>query len=190
MSFNTVRLMDVSDPGAMRALAHGTRLRLLGLLRTDGPLTATEAGQRIGESASSCSYHLRQLARHGFVEEAGPRKGRTRPWRATAQLTRWSEGDYADQQLAAAALDEVVIEQYFQRIETGVGRRLDLSRTWRDATTFGDYDVHVTAAELRRLTADVATLIEPYLERTVRPRLRPRGSRRVMLIGFALPADP
>jgi hypothetical protein len=70
-----------------------------------------------------------------------------------------------------------------------VRRRLELPRPWRDATTFGDYNVHVTAGELRRLTEGVAALVEPYVERTERPELRPRGSRGVMLIGFALPAD-
>ena len=181
--------MDLSDPRAMRALAHPTRLRLLGLLRTEGPLTATAAGEKLGASAASCSYHFRQLARYGFVDEAKPRHGRQRPWRATAQLTAWSEGETAEQREAAAALTDVVLERYFERVQTGLRRRLELSQTWRDATTFGDYDVHVTAAELRRLIDGIASLVEPYLDRTERPELRPRSARRVMLIGFALPAD-
>jgi hypothetical protein len=37
--------------------------------------------QRIGETPNNCSFHLRQLARYGFVEEAGGGKGRARPWR-------------------------------------------------------------------------------------------------------------
>jgi hypothetical protein len=83
----------------------------------------------------------------------------------------------------------VILDRYFERIRAGVERRLGLPRTWQDATTFGDYDVHLTAAELRRLTAEVASLLEPYVERTERPEVRPRGSRRVALIGFALPVD-
>src|SRR5262249_56430236 len=63
------------------------RLSLLGLLRTEGPLTATRAGELLGESSASCSFHLRQLAKYGLVEEAGGGRGRERPWRATTMFT-------------------------------------------------------------------------------------------------------
>ena len=61
----------LSDPRAMRALAHPPRLDLLELLFAEGPLTASECAARVGDSPASCSYHLRQLARWGFVEETG-----------------------------------------------------------------------------------------------------------------------
>ena len=54
----------------MRALAHPVRLALLEVLADEGRLTATEAGERIGESPANASFHLRQLAKYGFVEEA------------------------------------------------------------------------------------------------------------------------
>ena len=181
--------LELSDARAMRALAHPSRLRLLGLLRTAGPLTATEAAVRIGESSASCSYHLRQLARFGFVEEAG-RQGRRRPWRATAQLTAWRDGESEEERVASATLTDAVLSRYFERLGHGVRARLELPEEWREATTFGDYDVHVTAEELRRLTDAVVSAVEPYLRRTERPDLRPAGSRRVTLTGFALPAEP
>ncbi|MGH3064964.1 MAG: winged helix-turn-helix domain-containing protein, partial [Gaiellaceae bacterium] len=78
------RATELTDPGALRALAHPVRIRLLGLLRREGPLSASEAGRRIGESSGSASYHLRQLARFELVEEAGGGRGRERPWRATS----------------------------------------------------------------------------------------------------------
>ncbi len=68
------------DVTAVRALAHPLRLRLLDLLRFDGPATATMLAERVGESSGSTSYHLRQLARHGFIEEAPKRDGRERWW--------------------------------------------------------------------------------------------------------------
>ena len=67
----TERTIKLTDPRALRAVAHPTRLALVGLLRREGPMTATEAGETIGESAASCSFHLRQLAKYGLVEEAG-----------------------------------------------------------------------------------------------------------------------
>src|ERR1700761_5588708 len=86
------KTIKLTDPLALRAVAHPTRLELMGLLRRSGPLTATQAGERIGESAASCSFHLRQLAKYGMVEEAGGGKGRERPWRATAISTEWAAG--------------------------------------------------------------------------------------------------
>src|SRR5262245_35651030 len=106
--------VELTDPRALRAVAHPIRLELLGLLRRSGPLTATEAAARIGESPASCSFHLRQLAKYGLVEEAGGGRGRQRPWRATAPLTSWPgavDGD--DRREATAMLSRVVVERYF-----------------------------------------------------------------------------
>jgi predicted transcriptional regulator len=52
----------LTDPRALRALAHPIRMSLVGMLRVHGPLTATKAADLLGESSASCSFHLRQLA--------------------------------------------------------------------------------------------------------------------------------
>src|SRR5580693_2977014 len=80
------RSVRLTDPRALRAYAHPTRMALVALLRRDGPQTATQAALATGESVASCSFHLRQLAKYGLVEEAGGR-GREKPWRATAMFT-------------------------------------------------------------------------------------------------------
>lgn len=69
----------------MRALAHPTRLQIRELLDECGPLTATELAHRTGQSPANCSFHLRTLAKYGFIEEASGGRGRTRPWRIRAQ---------------------------------------------------------------------------------------------------------
>jgi DNA-binding transcriptional ArsR family regulator len=77
----------------MRALAHPTRLSLLDHLHDVDQATATECAAAVGDSPSSCSYHLRALARWGFVEAATGGVGRERPWRATAARIEFtSEG--------------------------------------------------------------------------------------------------
>jgi DNA-binding transcriptional ArsR family regulator len=78
LDVETGRPLDIS---AVRALTHPLRLRLLDLLRFEGPSTATLLAGQVGESSGSTSYHLRQLARHGFIEEAAHRGGRERWWR-------------------------------------------------------------------------------------------------------------
>src|SRR5260370_18706802 len=78
--------MDVPEQGggadevrAIRALAHPLRLKLLDLLRFEGPSTATLLARHSGESSGATSYHLRLLARYGYVEEA-PRTGHPERW--------------------------------------------------------------------------------------------------------------
>src|SRR5258708_12496804 len=69
----------ITDPKALRALAHPIRMSLIGLLRTEGPLTATRAAELLGESSASCSFHLRQLAKYGMAEKAPGGQPRERP---------------------------------------------------------------------------------------------------------------
>jgi len=78
----------VTDAQTLRALAHPVRIALLEELIVSGPLTATEVGERIGESPTTCSFHLRQLARYGFVEEAGAAPGRGGSPRSASPLPR------------------------------------------------------------------------------------------------------
>ena len=72
---------ELTDPAVMRALSHPLRLSLLEELIHAGTLTATQAGEILGETPANCAFHLRTLARYGLVEEAGGGKGRERPWR-------------------------------------------------------------------------------------------------------------
>ncbi|MEV7192191.1 helix-turn-helix domain-containing protein [Streptomyces sp. NPDC093510] len=85
------RVLDPeSDAAALKALTHPLRIRLLGLLRMEGPATASELAVVTGESSASTSYHLRVLAKYAFVAEAEQRDGRERRWRAVHEVTTWS----------------------------------------------------------------------------------------------------
>lgn len=185
----TIRL---TDPRALRAYAHPTRMALVGLLRLHGPLTATRAAELLGtESVASCSFHLRQLAKYGLVEEAGGGRGREKPWRATAAFTSWDAAP-ADPERAAAteALQRAVLDGYFARATSWLLRRGESNPEWREAASFGDSAVLVTAAELTELESRVEELIRPYAERLGRPGPPPAGARAVQLIRLAVPTDP
>src|SRR5689334_11065173 len=85
----------VQDAAALEALAHPLRGRLLGLLRADGPATASGLAEKVKESSGVTSYHLRKLAEVGFVEEeAGRGTKRERWWRAVHTSTTWSPSDF------------------------------------------------------------------------------------------------
>src|SRR5918996_4770531 len=185
------RTTELTDPRALRAVAHPVRLALVGLLRREGPLTATRAGELLGESPSSCSFHLRQLAKHGLVEDAGGGHGRERPWRATALFTSWGEatGD-PEVDTASELLTAVVAEHYFDRVREWLARRPSEPVAWQQAAPFGDQMLFVTPAELAALAAAFTEFCERYLERTTKPELRPERARPVGIIQIAYPLRP
>ena len=183
------RSIELRDPGALRALAHPRRLKLLGLLRREGPLTATQAAARLpGESSGSCSYHFRQLAKYGLVEEAPGATGRQRPWRATSLFTSWPDVASTPELATATAEFELLItEQHFERLARWIVSRHSEPVEWQEAASFGDVLLYLTAAELAELRNDLAQLAERYLARVVDPALRPEGSRPVTFLQIAVP---
>ena len=185
--------MQLTEPRALRALAHPIRLELISQLRRGGPLTATQAGERIGESAASCSFHLRQLAKYGLVEEAGGGRGRERPWRATAISTEWAaRGSDDETDAAGAMLTRVVVERYFQSAMEWLERRGEEDPEWVDAAGTSDALVYMTPAELRELDQGIRALLEPYLKRLEDREPPVKGARPVSIVGlaFPLPEEP
>jgi predicted ArsR family transcriptional regulator len=184
------RTIKLTDPRALRALAHPTRMKLVGLLRREGPLTATQAGALIGEVPASASFHLRQLAKYGLVEEASGGRGRERPWQATAAFTSWSSAG-ATPAVAAAAqmLSTVVAERYMEQVLTWLDEKSGEPLEWQEAALFGDMPLYLTAAELKQLGERLAELVDPFLERVANAEQRPDGARLVTLIQLAFPTD-
>ena len=184
-------VVELSDPVALRALAHPLRMRLVGLLRTKGPLTATQAAALVGESSGSTSFHLRQLAKYGLVEEAGGGTGRQKPWRATAQFTSWpSVATAPEAAVAIAAVNASVAQVYTNLLAQWLRTSADEPKEWQEAAGTGDTIVYVTAAELVELTRGIEVLFAGLQERNDNPELRPQGARAIDVITMALPCDP
>ncbi len=183
--------VHLSDPRALRAYAHPTRMRLVGLLRGQGPLTATQAAELTGESVASCSYHLRMLAKYGLVETAEGGQGREKPWRATARFTSWPNSS-ADVAVAEAsdALSLAVAERYFELMTKRLEARGGDTREWREAERTSDTQLYLTAAELTELEERMDELLRPYADRLAHPDRRPDGARLVTLIRAAIASSP
>jgi predicted transcriptional regulator len=178
----------VTDPKALRALAHPIRLSLIAMLRTQGPLTATRAGELLGESSASTSFHLRQLAKYGLVEEAGGGQGRERPWRATRLFTDVPDATDDPKVAAAAGLVRGVVAQYyFDQVQRWLAVRDTEPEEWQLAAQFGDTMIYVTADELAELGRQYEELIDEYLDRLTDPSLRPDGARLVSVLRIANP---
>ncbi len=180
----------LTDPRALRAYAHPTRLALVGALRREGPLTATRAGELIGESPASCSFHLRQLAKYGIAEETGGGTGSERPWRATAPYTRLpGVGGTPQQTSASGLLYRVLADHYFEQVRRWLAARNLEPRSWQKAAHFGDDVLYLTAEELADLKRRVGDLLASYRSRTTQPSRRPAGARRVTVLRLAFPSQ-
>jgi hypothetical protein len=178
----------ITDPKALRALAHPIRMSLIGLLRTEGPLTATRAAELLGENSATTSFHLRQLAKYGMAEEAPGGHGRERPWQATTMSTDVPDFP-ADPELAAAGgfYRAVLAERYFEWLKRWLDERPMEPGEWQRADQFSDRLLYLTSEELADLGHKIRDLFDPYVDRTARPELRPPDSRLITVLQLAFP---
>ena len=175
----------------MRAMAHPARLALMEALHDAGTLTATEAAERVGESPSNCSFHLRQLAKYGFVEEAPGGTGRQRPWRAVnVGFSMTDVHDDPETALAAGALARVLNERWMERARAGLERRQYLPDEWRRVTGTDEMLLYVTPDEMRQVNDEILEILGRYRERIADPAKRPTGSRPVEHVSFYYVVEP
>jgi DNA-binding transcriptional ArsR family regulator len=178
----------IDDPRAMRALAHPVRLDLLEALSVHGPLTATEAAALVGESPANCSWHLRQLAKYGFIEEDPSARGRQRPWRKAHAGMSWSESSPDPRSAAAArALTEVFFDREFRLVKEAMSAPEQPG--WADSTVAVQAIAWLTADELRTLDDELLVLLARHRDRVTDPSLRPADARPVRMLALATPDD-
>ena len=164
MPGNPVRL---TDPKMMRALAHPARIAIWTHIAMRGSATATECAEVAGLSPSACSYHLRALARYGFVEEdrAAAADGRERPWRA--RLLAFTLEDRPDEPAAGRVASRLLVENFRAGAEEIRARYLDRKSEypadWQAASGELFSVAHVTADELQELRAKVLEIMAPYV---------------------------
>lgn len=180
------------DPRAMRALAHPVRLALMDALVLDGELTATQAAQIVGESPASCSFHFRQLAKYGFVEETGGGSGRQRPWRLkTLAITLDPEEAHGTAEaVASRELLGILYEQAIGRFRNWMATQSLFPKRWRKAFQAKQALWWVTPDELEQLGEEILALMMRYSERVQDPSSRPEGALPVEFLGFAYPLRP
>jgi DNA-binding transcriptional ArsR family regulator len=182
---------ELTDPRAMRAMAHPVRLALLDALLIEGPLTATRASELIGEPPNTCSFHLRQLAKYGFVEEAGGGRGRNRPWRLTGFAMHFTDvHEDPAARLAARSLDRVLRERYFARLQAFYANRSAYPWEWKEVTGGSQFLLHVSPDELRAVDEEITAILDRYRERISNPNLRAPDSLPVEVLLFAYPVRP
>lgn len=151
----------------LRALSHPTRLRILSHLRIEGPATATTLAARFGLNSGATSYHLRQLAEHGFVVEDDTRgNARDRWWKAAHQETRTRSQDIRTQEEkdVADAYWQAATVLYAENMQAAMEERPLLPREWRAASTVSDWVVTVPAERAAEITARLKEVLDEYAD--------------------------
>ena len=154
-------------PSALRALSHPVRLRILGLLRADGPSTATALAVRLNLNTGATSYHLRQLADHGFVvDEKSRGNGRERWWRAAHSATRTARVTErtAEEREARDAFGQAIGVIHTEQLQRALEERALIPDEWRRASTLSDWGLRVTPRRAAELLDALIQVVESWDE--------------------------
>ena len=160
-------LPKVSDPRMLRGIAHPMRNRILEEMSAGGPMRAADVADRLGIPANQASFHLRQLAKYGLVEEAPElaRDGRDRVWRVTFESgLSVNLDDLVDQDGGKAAVT-VFRKQWTADAHAAIDRA-DRPERQKDAMVAVSTDaVRLTKDEARALAKEISDLVDGWREK-------------------------
>jgi DNA-binding transcriptional ArsR family regulator len=187
MALNQKRVEDLET---LRAFVHPLRIRLLGALRVDGPATASELARRFDESSGATSYHLRQLARYGFVEDDGEQPSRReRRWRASHELTSWDTADFVGEPAGRSALRVLARERIgwiVDQLQRWYAERKDWPLPWVSAAQDSDLLLRMRADDLAALSKEMWDVVSRYADQQRSPD--DPEAERVVIYLHAFPA--
>ncbi|MEU2598867.1 helix-turn-helix domain-containing protein [Streptomyces hirsutus] len=182
------------DARSLRGLAHPLRIQLLDALRFGGPATASQLAERLGESSGATSYHLRQLAAHGFIEDAPEHgKGRERWWKAVHKGLSFDDALFADADpdvrgAADLYLHEVATSQG-RDLSTWLGNRLTWPEEWSRTWDMSSATLRLTPELTRELVEKMHALVDTYRDRAVDEDDADTAQVRVHTRAFPLTTD-
>lgn len=184
--------LAVTDPRMIRALAHPVRMALIEAMeQTESrTLTATQASELLGESPANCAFHLRTLAKYGYVAEAGGGKGRERPWRRAHTALQITTGQ--DDPSAAMAADELSqwwLSAMLDRARSAHNGRASWPAEWQhsDLTGQSEMIVYATPDEANQIAAETERIYRRFHDRLDHPERRPAGAMPIEILVIAYP---
>ncbi|GII95423.1 ArsR/SmtB family transcription factor [Sinosporangium siamense] len=153
----------IADLEVLKALAHPRRQRILDLLSQGGPSTSAELARKLDLNTGATSYHLRELAKHGFIEEVPERaRGRERWWRFVSADLRFPLRSEQDAE-TRALLDEINARgvaddmRAFRLAQAAVE-----PGAWGDAFPYSRGAIRVTLPELVEFFEEYIALLMKY----------------------------
>ncbi len=186
------RGLRTGDPALLRALAHPLRVEILAVLDELGEATATQIAEKVGESPSNCSFHLRTLAKAGFIER-GEAKGTSKPWKSVHQSRELRpEAGNPDSMRTSAMIAALYVQHEAHRVVDFLTRHGLSDEEWLPGVTVNSAAFWATKEELAALAAEIEHLVDAFRGRKD-PAKRPAGSRKAHLFAtlnpdFDLPA--
>jgi predicted ArsR family transcriptional regulator len=180
----------LTDPLELRALAHPTRITLLGLLGVHGTMTATQAAEILDTTPASTAYHLRTLAKYGFVEDAEGGSWRERPWRATKAGLSFSWDDNvedAGQRAVARALSEVVYDMWIDQFRHYQATKDTYPAEIREISGASGTTLFATPEEVAQAQQEISAILDRFKDRGFDPDLRPVGQPPIEMVMFTYP---
>lgn len=183
-------IRKLTDARELRALAHPVRMSLIEALGVHESLTATQASKIVGGSPTSVAYHLRTLAKYGYVVEVEGGAGRERPWRLGSLGYEFTEDDEdAEAAAAAGALSRQLFKRWLARHERYTRDRDRWPKEVREASSSTNTVLFGTPEEAAELRDAFIALAGRYLDRIKNPELRPEGWQVFEMQLFAHPVD-
>ncbi len=178
----------VTDPVALRALAHPVRWKLIDVLASEGTVTATRCAQVLGESTATCSYHLGILAKYGYITRAAGAQWREKPWRlARKDLGISASGDDQEQAAASRAAAAAFVDNEMTRLKESIRASADGPAEWQGTHQIMAATARLTAAEVRQAITEISQVLARYGERAGASG-RPATTREVRLFAAISPA--
>src|SRR4051794_18220945 len=181
---------ELDDARTLRALAHPLRIELMDQLSFRGPLTATQCAELVDASPSACSFHLRTLAKYGFVSEAEGGTGRQRPWQVVQLGNRWNSGPGTPpaERAAGLTLAQLVMDRDRRLHDDYVARADEFEPAWADAVMQSNFGGYLTPAQLKEIGDKLLSMWLPYMETiTADPADRPADARLVHMAAVGFP---
>jgi len=195
-SLATMHDKTIRDVGRLKAFAHPLRLRLYYALSAEEAATASRLAQMVDESVALVSYHLRQLADRGFLEEAPGHgdDGRERWWRPATRGFSWSANDFSDDPAArvvASTVKREMVAHQLARIEQFEDAQAAWGPEWVSAAFSSDTLLRLTAAELNEMHDEMQAVVQKWHEHG-RSATRDEGAppQHVMVFMHGFPFTP
>jgi DNA-binding transcriptional ArsR family regulator len=172
----------ITDPRAIRALAHPARQRVIDELYDGKVLTATECAELAGLTPSAMSYHLRALERWGIVERAEvSADGRERPWRAAAGSLMISSQSNEAGRLASQAIIRSSVDRVLEQFAQMAG-----DDPWDDISSLSRSRLWLTHEEAKEFGQELIDLVDRYKKGRT-PASHPAGTRQISTLLAVVP---
>ncbi|MCZ2401791.1 helix-turn-helix domain-containing protein [Paenarthrobacter sp. Z7-10] len=184
-------VVNITDPQAIRALAHKVRLDVIDeLFGSDETYTATELARSFGLTPSAMSYHLRALEKWGYVlRAASAGDGRERRWKAAGETLTVGDRTSASD-LVGSTLIDVTLNATRDRINRALAQAEASGGPAPTSLMLASSKLKVTEAEAKEFTAEYHQLVERYRKLTHSPDAAEKPKPMYLTTIFVPEVDP